>query len=96
MSFSIQPIQKEDHQKITPLIQDFWGGEPVIVHGEAYLTHTLEGLKAVSDGEILGFYQKRGFRLTALFPGQIAVSRKLKSSIPEIGDNNIPILDEMK
>ena len=43
----------------------------------------------------LGFYQRRGFHLTELCPGQIKESRKLKPSIPEIGLDNIPIRDEI-
>jgi ribosomal protein S18 acetylase RimI-like enzyme len=44
----------------------------------------------------LGFYQKRGFYITALFPNQITQSRQYKSSIPEIGDHGIPIRDELR
>lgn len=44
----------------------------------------------------LGFYQRRGFRLAALLPGQIEESRKLKPSIPPIGQHNIPIRDEIR
>ena len=44
----------------------------------------------------LGFYQRRGFHLAALFPGQIEESRKIKPSIPEIGQDNIPIRDELR
>lgn len=43
----------------------------------------------------LRFYQRRGFHLTALYPNQVAQSRKLKPSIPKIGDNDIPIRDEI-
>jgi N-acetylglutamate synthase-like GNAT family acetyltransferase len=44
----------------------------------------------------LGFYQRTGFRLSALYPGQVEVSRKIKPSIPLIGANNIPLRDELK
>lgn len=44
----------------------------------------------------LGFYQRRGFHLTALFEGQIELSRKLKPSIPTLGMDNIPIRDELR
>jgi ribosomal protein S18 acetylase RimI-like enzyme len=44
----------------------------------------------------LGFYQRRGFRLAKLSPGQIKESRKLKPSIPEIGNHQIPIRDEIR
>ena len=44
----------------------------------------------------LGFYQKRGFELSALHRGAIDESRKLKPSIPLIGMNNIPLRDEIE
>jgi len=43
----------------------------------------------------LGFYQRRGFQLAALFLDQIKVYRKLKPAIPDIGENGIPIRDEI-
>lgn len=44
----------------------------------------------------LGFYQRRGYKLAALYPDRVTNSRKIKPSIPLIGDNNIPIRDEIK
>jgi len=44
----------------------------------------------------LGFYQRRGFHLDALSPGKVIASRKIKPTIPEIGENNIPIRDELR
>ena len=44
----------------------------------------------------LRFYQRRGFRLSALYPGAIAVSRKLKPQISLIGMDGIPIRDEIE
>ena len=44
----------------------------------------------------LRFYQKRGFRLVAVYPNAIADSRKLKPSIPLMGLNGIPIRDEIE
>ncbi len=44
----------------------------------------------------LGFYQRRGFHLAALYPNQVEVSRRLKPAIPEMGNNGIPIRDEIK
>ena len=43
----------------------------------------------------LGFYQRRDFHLAALYPGIVNASRRVKPTIPEIGDNNIPIRDEL-
>lgn len=44
----------------------------------------------------LRFYQKRGFVLTALRPGAIEESRKLKPGIPLTGNDGIPIRDELE
>jgi ribosomal protein S18 acetylase RimI-like enzyme len=55
-----------------------------------HLTTTNDNLCA------LGFYQKRGFSLSALYPGAVNEARKLKPSIPLIGENNIPLRDEIE
>ena len=44
----------------------------------------------------LGFHQKRGFRLAAVRPGAVDEARKLKPGIPLIGENNIPLRDEIE
>jgi len=44
----------------------------------------------------LGFYQRRGFFLTALRKGEIERSRRLKPEIPELGFHDIPIRDELE
>jgi ribosomal protein S18 acetylase RimI-like enzyme len=44
----------------------------------------------------LSFYQKRGFRLAAVHPGAVNESRKLKPEIPLIGNDGIPIRDEIE
>ena len=44
----------------------------------------------------LRFYQKQGFRLTALYPGAVEESRLLKPSIPLAGYADIPIRDEIE
>jgi GNAT superfamily N-acetyltransferase len=54
-----------------------------------HLTTTNDNLHA------LGFYQRRGFHLSQLFPGRVERSRQLKPSIPLIGDGGIPIRDEI-
>lgn len=43
----------------------------------------------------LGFYQRRDFQLAGFFSNQVAVSRQIKPSIPLIGENNIPLRDEL-
>ena len=44
----------------------------------------------------LGFYQKRGFQLCELRVNAIEEARKLKPSIPLIGENDIPLRDEIE
>jgi GNAT superfamily N-acetyltransferase len=45
----------------------------------------------------LRFYQRRGFRLTALHASAVDRSREsLKPEIPEIGEHGIPIRDELE
>jgi ribosomal protein S18 acetylase RimI-like enzyme len=53
------------------------------------LTTTNDNLAA------LGFYQRRGFRLAAIRPGAVEAARRLKPVIPLIGENGIPIRDEI-
>lgn len=55
-----------------------------------YLITTNDNLNA------LGFYQKRGFEIVAIYRGAINESRKLKPGIPLIGYNNIPLRDEIE
>lgn len=46
--------------------------------------------------DALRFYQRRGFRLVTIHRDALTVSRKLKPSIPLIGDFNIPLRDEIE
>ena len=44
----------------------------------------------------LHFYQKRGFRLVALYPNALESSRRLKPEIPLTGLDGIPLRDEIE
>ena len=44
----------------------------------------------------LRFYQKRGFVLVAIYRNAVTEARKLKPEIPLIGDNGIPLRDEIE
>ncbi|MHB8596831.1 MAG: GNAT family N-acetyltransferase [Ktedonobacteraceae bacterium] len=44
----------------------------------------------------LRFYQKRGFVLVAVYRNAVTEARKLKPEIPLIGDNGIPLRDEIE
>lgn len=154
MDFIIQKIGQNDREIIAEVMRENWGDETIVVHGERFHSESLDGIKAVSGNEVigflhyqvrgdeceiltlislqenqgvgsaliaevesiarknrcqklnlittndnlhaLGFYQRRGFHLSALFPNQLEVSRQLKPAIPEMGDNNIPLRDEIK
>jgi len=54
-----------------------------------WLTTTNANLKA------LGFYQRLGFRMTAINIGAVDEARKVKSQIPETGEGGVPIHDEI-
>ena len=43
----------------------------------------------------LGFYQRRGFLISSIHPGEVEKARKIKPSIPLVGKNGIPIQDEI-
>jgi hypothetical protein len=54
------------------------------------LTTTNDNLTA------LRFYQRRGFRIVAVHPGAMVAARRLKPTIPELGEHGIPIRDEIE
>ena len=44
----------------------------------------------------IGFYQKRGMRIVAVYPDALEEVRALKPHLPRVGMNNIPLLDELR
>jgi len=46
--------------------------------------------------DALRFYQRRGYRITAVYPSAIDEARKLKPTIPQVGFYEIPIHDELE
>lgn len=46
--------------------------------------------------EALRFYQRRGFRITEARPGAVDQARRIKPSIPTIGEHGIPIHYEIE
>jgi GNAT superfamily N-acetyltransferase len=46
--------------------------------------------------QALKFYQKRGYRITDVIPNAVVEARKVKPTIPLIGNEGIPLLDELK
>jgi GNAT superfamily N-acetyltransferase len=61
-----------------------------------------KGLKSVwlvtsnDNIDALRFYQKRGFRITKIYPDAIDEARKIKPNIPEIGEYGIPLKDALE
>ncbi len=45
--------------------------------------------------DALRFYQRRGFSLSGVRIGACTAGRRLKPSLPEIGDHGIPVRDEI-
>lgn len=46
--------------------------------------------------EALRFYQRRGYALVRVHRGAVERSRRLKPSIPQIGEHGIPLRDELE
>lgn len=46
--------------------------------------------------DALRFYQRRGYRLAALYPGAVDQARKAKPTIPLVGERGIPLHDEIE
>lgn len=46
--------------------------------------------------DALKFYQRRGFRITKVYPNAIDKARKLKPNIPKIGNYGIPLRDALE
>jgi len=44
----------------------------------------------------IGFWQKRGFKLVKVYLNAMEYTRKLKPAIPLIGENGIPLTDELE
>ena len=55
-----------------------------------WLITTNDNLRAI------GFYQKRGFEMVAVHRHALDVTRHLKSHVPDIGMNGIPLRDEIE
>ena len=44
----------------------------------------------------IGFWQKRGFKLVKVYPGSMEYVRQIKPAVPLIGENGIPLRDELE
>jgi RimJ/RimL family protein N-acetyltransferase len=66
---------------------------------QAISTKGVRRLWAVTTNDNIGalaFYQKIGFRITAVYPGAFDSARKLKPELPLTGYGGIPLNDEIE
>jgi GNAT superfamily N-acetyltransferase len=57
--------------------------------------HTLRVCTTNDNLGALAFYQRQGFRVTAVRPGAVDAAREKKPGIPLTGENGLPIRDEI-
>jgi GNAT superfamily N-acetyltransferase len=82
-----------------------------LIEGQGIGTALIDAVKAVAVEEnctrmwlittndnmqALRYYQKRGFRLVAVYPSALDESRKIKPEIPLFGKDGIPLRDEIE
>lgn len=75
------------------------GNELISSVREIAVTHHCHRLWLITTNDnlqALGFYQKRGFYITAIHCNAIEASRKIKPQIPLYGNEGIPIRDEIE
>ena len=70
--------------------------DAMIAHGRAHDMALLRASISNDNVVALRFYQKRGFRISALHRGIIEAMRNVKPSIPLTGVDGIPIRDEIE
>jgi hypothetical protein len=92
----IRPAGPEDATWIVNFLRDRWSTTTIVVQGELiegcerlWLTTTNDKLSA------LRFYKRRGFRVIQARPGAVDAARKLKPTIPVIGEHGIPVQEEI-
>ena len=87
-------------------LQSFNASPPLAGIGSALLSTLLNVLRSRGASKLvvfttndnvnaLRFYQRRGFRLTALRPNAMEEARKLKPSVPIEGRHRIKLYDEL-
>ena len=86
--FAIRALADSERQALRQFWITHWGADYVVARGRLITTN--------DNTHALRFYQKLGFELTALYCHAVDLSRKLKPSIPETGQDGIPIRDEIE
>jgi N-acetylglutamate synthase-like GNAT family acetyltransferase len=69
---------------------------PVIYNAKKHNYKRIWCITTNDNIDALSWYQKRGFHIKAVYPNAIKHSRKLKPSIPSVGNYSIPIRDEIE
>jgi ribosomal protein S18 acetylase RimI-like enzyme len=84
---------------LAALVENQGVGSALLAKMENYARETgctrLHLVTTNDNRHALTFYQHRGYQVTAIFPGRINEARKLKPSLPLLGENGIPIEDEI-
>jgi ribosomal protein S18 acetylase RimI-like enzyme len=83
-SFSDQP-------GVGRLLLDF-----VMTLGRDEGARSLRVLTTNDNTPALRYFQKRGFKIVAFYPGAIAVYRQVAPTLPEIGVDGIPVRDAIE
>ena len=63
------------------------------------MEHAIPKIELITTNDnllALKFYQKRGYRITHIISNAVVEARKVKPNIPLIGNDGIPLLDELK
>ncbi|MCZ8185269.1 MAG: GNAT family N-acetyltransferase [Beijerinckiaceae bacterium] len=80
-----------EHKGIGRLLLDF-----VIEQGRNQGARSLRVLTTNDNTPALRYFQKRGFRIVAFYPGAIAIYRPVFMTLPEIGVDGIPVRDAIE
>jgi N-acetylglutamate synthase-like GNAT family acetyltransferase len=80
----------ENHGVGTALLETVVSEAQAVGCVRLWLITTNDNLRA------LGFYQKRGFELVEIHRNAVDRSREIKPQIPLVGDNGIPVRDEIE
>jgi N-acetylglutamate synthase-like GNAT family acetyltransferase len=68
----------------------------VLATGKAKGLHRVMLITTNDNMNALRYWQKRGFRLVKVYPGAVDESRKLKPGISLVGNDGIPLRDEIE
>ncbi|MGN7313107.1 GNAT family N-acetyltransferase [Alkalicoccobacillus gibsonii] len=74
-------------------------GSALLKAVEYEVKRTCNKIKIITTNDnmkALGFYQKRGYRLTQIIKDAVTEARKHKPEIPLVGEYGIPLLDELE